>query len=94
MVHFVGSAALKLKLGRVGGWLELELEREVGAARERFGDGASAKPRVAWNGDTMVGTDDEGRKGLADEARSLRLWGGRVVSRRGMHGLGSRGRQR
>ncbi len=64
------------------------LKREVGAARERFGDGASAEPRVARNGDTMVGTDDEGRKGLADEARSLRLWGGRMVSRRGVHGLG------
>jgi hypothetical protein len=67
--------------------------KRVGVARERLGDGASAEPRVTGNGD-MVGTDDEGRKGLADEARSLGLWGGRVVSRKGVHGLGSRRRWR
>jgi hypothetical protein len=69
------------------------LEREVGAARERFGDGAVTSPRVTRNGDSMVVTNDEGRKGHANEARSLGLWGGRVVGRWGVPKLRSRRRR-
>ena len=54
--------------------LNRALKREVSAAGERLRDGASAEPRIALNGDTVVGADDEGREGLADEARGLG-WG-------------------